>query len=140
MHTNPIINAFCSLLYYPGLSEHIKKFSTELKSNKNNNQNLPIEVSEFLGIVEKKKKFQINTKTNKTFIISTREYSKKILNRWHLYLYLTKNKTLLTYRKNNCQIMIERIIESGKTSIESGTSSEIATSLINNSKLDESKL
>jgi hypothetical protein len=139
VHTNPIINAFCSLLYYPGLSEHIKKFSTELKSN-NNNQNLPIEVPEFLGIIEKKKKFQINTKTNKTFIISTREYSKKILNRWHLYLYLTKNKTLLTYRKNNCQIMIEETIESGKTSIESGKSSEIATSLIHNSKLDESKL
>ena len=139
MHTNPIINAFCSLLYYPGLSEHIKKFSTELKSNQNN-QNLPIEVPEFLGIIERKKKFQINTKANKTFIISTREYSRKIINRWHLYLYLTKNKTLLLYRKHNYQIMIEETIESGKTSVESGTSSEIATSLIQNSKLDESKL
>jgi len=36
--------------------------------------------------------------------------------------------------------MIEETIESGKTSIESGKSSEIATSLIHNSKLDESKL
>ena len=89
-HTNPIMVTFCSLLTYHGLSEHVrnivlKRIDVNVKFHRSSN---------FLNQVtnDLQPNHVLGRKRRKT-------YKKYIVNRWHVFLFLTKNPVLLMYRK-----------------------------------------
>ena len=71
-HTNPIMITFCSLLYYKGLSNHVRK-----------------------------KYFESSKDHELTRFNPMRNYKKRIVNKWHVLYFLTKNPILLMYRRDN---------------------------------------
>ena len=107
MHTNPIIASFCSLLYYPELSDHIKRFLIESRNVGNY-----LELPEFIGKTKREKKiFGFFSEVNKTFIVKrTKVYNVNIVNRWHVFVMLNKYKALIMFRKHGTLEKNESVI------------------------------
>jgi hypothetical protein len=103
VHTNPVLIAFCSLLYYKNLRDHVHNYRIERKCIENGinmNDEFRIKIVEFTG---KPIAIQQDTKH--------KAYKKFIVNRWCVILMLHYNKSLIKYRKHHLK-KIEQIEKS----------------------------
>ena len=85
--------SFISILYYKNLSDHVTMF-VKTKSNDNNNK-----ISEYFGDLggpNGNNKYAIESEK-----FGKRSYSKTVVNKWRLVIFLIKNPILIMDRKNN---------------------------------------
>ena len=101
MHSNPIIVTFCSLLYYEDLSDHIRNHRMEKIIKP-----LDKSVEEFYILRPSNfdskplNEFKMHPLIENSGYQPKRNYNRKILNRWHLFLRLSLNIELTIYRKH----------------------------------------
>ena len=81
---------FCSLLYYKGLSQHVRMILRET--------------------VNKHEKYYGALGSVASGSRKRRLYKKRIVNKWHVMLFLMKNPILLMYRKYNMISQIKKKI------------------------------
>lgn len=100
MHTNPIIITFVSIMYYKKLDEFIRRHHIEKRIYLSQNPDKKLRLSVFRGFLPIEsptdpflKKMNIGYSQN--------VYNKKIVNKWHLIWFLSKNKSLCVLRKHN---------------------------------------
>ncbi len=96
VHTNPILITFCSILYYKNLRNHVNNYKLERKHVQdyyNLDENDSIIMSRFTG-----KSSQVKMNTNH---IAKKIYNKFIVNKWHVILFIHKNKSLIRFRSHN---------------------------------------
>ena len=112
MHTNPIIICFCSILYYKGLSEHLKRYRQQrhelLASGDLDNASIKIYPSKFTGQLSGTGSERPTGSGHLTSDVEKaassnrllkRNYKTRVVIRWHLYLRMTLNKEIIKYRK-----------------------------------------
>ena len=90
-HTNPVMLSFISLLYYKNLNDHVTMF-VKAKSKENS-------ITEYYGALGGPNANPNYVKESEKF--GRRIYKKKIVNKWHLLVFLIKNPILTLDRKNN---------------------------------------
>jgi hypothetical protein len=90
-HTNPVMLSFISLLYYKNLNDHVTMF---VKAKRKENS-----ISEYFGVLGAPNANPNYVKESEKF--GRRIYKKKIVNKWHLLVFLIKNPILILDRKNN---------------------------------------
>ena len=102
MHTNPILLSFLSVLYYKGLAEHIQRYKAEkriMASNGFDHQGF-YELRKFTGRLSASHlDFPVDKSLKK--MLYKEYYNKKIVNKWHLLIWLNANKQVIQYRKHN---------------------------------------
>lgn len=98
MHTNPIIICFCSVLYYKHLEEHIKRYRKAKRlANEETDDEFFFKLAKFKGRLS----LTGPTDPSEVKLNHDRIYTKRIVNKWHLFLRLHLNKELIQYRKEN---------------------------------------
>ena len=100
MHTNPILICFCSILYYPDLAEHIRRYRIEkefIQASEVDNfdDDVFFSLKKFHGKLATELVFKEKRLSKKS------NYNQKMLNRWHLLLRLNVNKELIPFRSHN---------------------------------------
>ena len=94
VHTNPILISFLSILYYKDLQEYIRRYHFEKRQLREiETDKIELKMNTYNGKLDNLNGF--NDIKNK------RLYNKTILNRWFLYLQLSKNYDLIRYRGHN---------------------------------------
>ena len=97
MHSNPIIVTFCSLLYYEDLSDHIRNHRMERivkPLDKSLEEFYILRPSNFDS--KPLNEFKMHPLIENSGYQPKRNYNRKILNRWHLFLRLSLNIELTT--------------------------------------------
>jgi len=97
-HTNPILVCFCSLLYYPDLSEHLRRFKIEkqaILASEELDSRMVLKLKKFVGFLPACPGVD-------------REYNVLVVNRWHLILRLSLNKELTVYRQHYLEMTRKR--------------------------------
>ena len=109
MHSNPILLTFLSILYYPDLEEHIKRYYKEKKLFDDKilkNESYKVCLKDFTGVLEEDN--SQNVVMDKKTKLPKRKYNTTFVNKWHVLLMLHKNKQLIPYRKWNIKPKIEK--------------------------------
>lgn len=94
VHTNSILTTFCSILYYKDLNEYIHRYRAERRM-------LTIKASESQKYDLAMYKFGRRLSElddSEKHIEFGMTYNKIILNRWHLYVMMSKYPGLIQYR------------------------------------------
>jgi len=104
VHTNPILICFCSILYYPDLAEHLRRYKIEKKivqvmEMNNCDDDIYFSLRKFRGKLTKE--FVLNKKLGEKQILKKKVYNQLVLNRWHLFIRLNLNKELIPFRSHN---------------------------------------
>ena len=92
---------FCSLLYYKGLSEQIRRFNIQKKQimiDESLQVGTSIKIKDFVGRLSISEPSDVLSHLSEKYK-GKKSYKKLIVNRWHLYLMMEKNKQLIYYRK-----------------------------------------
>ncbi len=89
-HTNPVMLSFISLLYYKNLNDHVTMF---VKAKRKENS-----ITEYFEVLGGPNANPNYFKESEKF--GKRIYKKKIVNKWHLLVFLIKNPILILDRKH----------------------------------------
>ena len=119
MHTNPILICFCSILYYKRLRYHIRHYKLERKyieKEYNLTDEYTFKIKKFHGDPDIAKESEKEVKERIESIegsyeesesehelkpISCKIYKKCLVNRWHLFTMMDKNRSLIRYRQQH---------------------------------------
>ena len=98
MHTNPVLNTFLSLLYYKSLSEHIRRYKIEkIIFGDEEDEDHFLKVKKFRGKLSLIGPADPNIMSK---VFTAKLYKKRIVNKWHLLFFLSRNPRLIYYRKH----------------------------------------
>jgi hypothetical protein len=112
MHTNPVLNTFLSLLYYKSLSEHLRRYKIEkvLFGDEEDEDNY-LKIKKFRGKLSAIGPSDPNIISK---VFTSKLYKKRIVNKWHLLVFLSKNPSLIKYRK---QFMEKKRVKENKSNL-----------------------